>query len=279
MKLSIFSLPKDCSSYEELSSFLFSNGISGVEPYPGWNFAEPDIELANKLRKHCEKLGVAIPCFSAFSDLGVPGREEEVERIKKYIDVAAALGSPYFHSTLVPFIDKAAVPPMENVYDTTVERVKVICDYAQKRNVKCIYEPQGMIFNGLENMKKLFKGVDGAAELLLDVGNVYFVDEEPYDMARELAPIIKHVHFKDYQRRSSLEECEGVRAYETKNGNYLYDVKLGTGVIDFARIFNILLDAGYDGWYSLEYGSTLESVREGAITLEKIYNDVLNTRK
>lgn len=279
MKLSIFSAPKDCESYKDLATKGSAKNITAIEPYPGWELSTADVEEAKKIREYCEKIGVAIPCVSSFAFVGVPEKESEVERLKKFIDVTAALGCPYFHSTIVPYIEKDQVPPVEEVYDTSIERIKILCDYASKKNVSLLYEPQGMIFNGVEGMKKLMHDLDGAAAILLDVGNVYFVDEEPYEMARELAPLIKHVHLKDYQRKETAAECESEHFYETKGGKYLYNAKVGEGIIDFKKIFNILLDAGYDGWYSMEFGASIDAIREGADTLEAMYNEVLNNRK
>lgn len=268
----IFNMPRDCANYFELIDFAAENGFEGIEPFPYWDLETPDIDTAKRIREKCDQLGLNIPCFSAFAFLGV--EESEVERLKKYIEVTAALGAPYFHSTIIPFLDMSKVPPVESVMGTVVERVKIMCDHADKYGVGIVYEPQGMIFNGMDGMKMLFDAVGDQVALLHDVGNVYFVDEKPYDMAREMAPIIKHVHLKDYVYRTDKPADNMVDCYTSRGGNFIHSAKVGTGDIDFAKIFTILKDAGYTGKFSIESGGTKAGIIEAATALQKIYDEV-----
>ena len=41
--------------------------------------------------------------------------------------------------------------------------------------------------------------------------------------------------------------------YVSAAGNYMLEVTMGHGAVNFETVFELLLRSGYDGWYSLEY--------------------------
>lgn len=68
----------------------------------------------------------------------------------------------------------------------------------------------------------------------LDTGNPLAVGQEPVEAARQLAPLIRHVHLKDYTLHFAPE---GYRLVRCANGD---------GVIDFPAILRIVRANGHD---------------------------------
>jgi inosose dehydratase len=87
--------------------------------------------------------------------------------------------------------------------------------------------------------------------LLLDTGHLYWAGDDPLDMARAYAGRIRHVHLKDI-RRDVMERCNATnRSFIEAVMEGAFTVP-GDGVIDFAPIFQVLADAGYEGWLMVE---------------------------
>ncbi len=75
-------------------------------------------------------------------------------------------------------------------------------------------------------------GCSPAFGVTLDTGNPLAVAEDPVQYARAIAPLIGHVHLKDYTVHFAPE------------GYHLVRCKAGTGVIDFKGIMNELMPYG-----------------------------------
>lgn len=87
--------------------------------------------------------------------------------------------------------------------------------------------------------------------LLYDTGHFAYCGADPLEMVRKYADRIKHVHLKDIRP-------EIVEKVKTENLSFLEGVRLGTftvpgdGCIDFAPIFQVLDEAGYEGYMLVE---------------------------
>jgi inosose dehydratase len=87
--------------------------------------------------------------------------------------------------------------------------------------------------------------------LLLDTAHIAFAGDDPLDLARTYADRIGHVHMKSIRpevvsrvREEGLSFQEGVELG-------VFTVP-GDGSIDFRPIFEVLADAGYEGWLVVE---------------------------
>lgn len=77
-------------------------------------------------------------------------------------------------------------------------------------------------------------GNSPALGVTLDAGNPLAVGEEPVEAARRLAPIIRHIHLKDYTIHFAREGFRLVRC------------AAGDGVVDFPAILGIVRANGHD---------------------------------
>ena len=87
--------------------------------------------------------------------------------------------------------------------------------------------------------------------LLYDTGHFAYCKEDPLEMAKKYINRIKHVHLKDIRK-------DMVDRVEKENLSFLEGVRLGTftvpgdGSIDFEPIFQVLEEAGYEGYMLVE---------------------------
>ena len=83
--------------------------------------------------------------------------------------------------------------------------------------------------------------------LLFDSGHLSFAGIDPEKVLKRYVNRIKHVHLKDIRE-------EMVKKSQNERWSFLKGVREGVftvpgdGDVDFAPIFRILEDAGYEGW-------------------------------
>jgi sugar phosphate isomerase/epimerase len=216
---------------------------------------------AQKIRDALTASETDIACISCYLDVVADTapyakNEEDVENVKRCIDLAAAIGSPFVHHTLVTRLYGG-----RDNYDAVLREVLAvageIADYAMARGITVLYEPQGMLFNGLAGYSLFFDAMRHEHEnvgVCLDVGNPLWVDEDCYALAEKYAPYVKHVHLKDYV----LGESATGSKLCTLGGTPIREVRLGTGIVDVERVLDILKHSGYDGYLSIEDNSTAD---------------------
>ena len=88
-----------------------------------------------------------------------------------------------------------------------------------------------------EDFLRLYEasGESPAFGVCLDAGNPLAVGQEPVETAKTLAPLIRHVHLKDY------------RVHFAPNGYRLVRCAAGEGVVDFPAILKIVRANGFSG--------------------------------
>ncbi len=211
------------------------------------------IEQVREARKALYFHGVSISCCSVFANLY--NSPETVEYLKSYAELAYELGSPFLHHTLLPWIEPCAdIPEAEEAIERVVDAAEEIANHAAKFGVTCLYEGQGLIANGIVGYHKFFDEMKRRCKnvgVCGDIGNSLFVDVSPKDFFHEFISDIKHVHVKEYKRFPSTEERKP-GWMRTRDGSYIADVPLGTGICEIDECMKILKAAGYDDVVSIE---------------------------
>lgn len=275
MKLGLFSLPREITSYRQAVDFAKTCGIAAVEPYCDREFTLPDVDAAKRLADYAGEQGIGICCFSLAVNVAATDNTAEIERLKRYADVAAAMGSPFLHHTLLPGLKHDFVRlPFSQLLQRAVQSIRTIYDYAEQVGVKCVYEDQGYVFNGCERFERLIEAVDREIGVVADLGNILFVGEQPEVFVGRFAPFIDHVHVKDYLFQPGDSDQPDSHWLTTRDGDYLRDTIIGHGAINFEKIIRILLRAGYQGYYSLEYcgpEDAFKAIRTSADNLQRLY--------
>ena len=263
--------------YDSLFEFLKTNGYEAVElleMYNGeqiFNSEAEVLEFARLLKLN----GIASSCYSVYMDIYDKKIGSAEEYLKKQVDIASILGSPYLHHTLKPELEKTSdLINIDDLLSVGMPILKNVADYAKSKGITLLYEPQGMYFNGA-GLKKLIDtfakmGVENVG-VCSDFGNSMFVDYAPYEIISEMMQYVRHVHIKDYKL------CpDGEGDYRSSGGQCFYEVEYAKGDMKNRECIEALLDAGYNGYFSTELNPRgMTSDDAGVDALKRIRKDFL----
>ena len=247
-----------CDGAEKTAEYGKRMGFSSVEVLEsigaGHPYAIPDVKTAGEVRRVFDAHGISVACYSVGCD--VYGNPASEDALVYHAEIAAALGCPYLHHTLkTGLVMRPDAPAVDAVLDEITAAAIRIADRAKPLGVTCIYEDQGMYANGIENFGRFYREVHRVCDntgVCGDFGNILFVDEDPVQFLAAFAADIRHVHVKDYLRKTFDGAVPAGGWYPTKHGRYLRDTTVGAGIIDIPACMKVLHDAGYRGAYALE---------------------------
>lgn len=286
MKKSCFLISYDRYMNEEKTIGVLdrvkADGFDAVEPYPAPDiFNDTDgMDNTKRVKEKIEKYGLECSCFSYGINI-LDDPKAAYINLKKAVDIAHVLGSPYLHHTMQLALEHKGLPVYQQVENTFVDVSRAVAEYAGEKGIICIYENQGFLINTVDRLGSLLSKIDMPnTGVCLDVGNSLFYDIEPEDYAGAFASLIKHVHVKDYLRKKTYP---GKNWYRTISGDYLCDTPIGHGVVDFEKIITMLIKSGYNGYYSLEGGGNADDQQKGILrsmeTLQFYYDRAVENAK
>lgn len=232
-------------------------------------------EMAAVLVSEAEKYNIEISAYLIGAQLYKETKEEEkneVERIKKQIDIANLLGVKLFRYDIMFSL------PKYTTYKQALKRVvpymREIADYAKQYGIITMSENHGVIFQDADRMIEVVSEVDHENyQLLVDIGNFMCADEIPQISVGKVARLAAHVHVKDFNKYTFEEGKDMEKAFRTRGGNYLVGTTPGKGDANVPVCIELLKAAEFDGYIDLEYEGTrdcIEALAEGLETLKKI---------
>lgn len=189
-------------------------------------------------------------------------RRAEIERVKKEVDIAAALGVRLMrHDAGSRPIPETSVAQFERDLPGIVAACREVAEYAALFGITTSVENHGYHMQGSERVSRLVLGVDRKNyRTTLDVGNFLCADEDPYVATRNNISLASHVHMKDFYVR---DRNPGEGWFQSKNGRYLRGAIVGQGDIDMPAVIKVIKDSGYDGYVSVEFEG-MEDCRLGS---------------
>ena len=253
-KITLYSPPfSSVKSYFEMVDIAAEYGLN-LETINLLELSEPDLEFAKKLRKYADEKNVKVTCVSVGMNIVGDDSREMIEKMKKYADIAAILGSPYLHHTVAFYFfnPDEVLENRDEYFKKGIAAVQEVYDYAEKLGVRTIHEDQGFIFNGVGGIGAISELSGRNTGVVADFGNILFADETIEDFIPKISNKIVNVHIKDYT--SSPEgtyEADEFTLMSIKH-NKLEDCAFGEGVVNFDRAFEELEKMGYDGYYAME---------------------------
>lgn len=265
------------NSVKDTLQYVKNDGFDAAEPGYAHELTGPQgAENAKAVREEGERLGLEFSCFShGMSILNRP-RVELLQEMKYCVDIAKELGSPFYHHTFQLSCSQKNLPLYNTHKQTFIDVAREIAYYAGERGIECLYEDQGYLMNTPERMCELLHEINlPNTGICLDVGNALYYDQLPETYAGILASYIKHVHIKDYLKKP-LEMLATKKSWSSSiSGNGLRGTVVGHGVINFEKVFSVLLLGGYNGYYSLEFDGIEETLFAVSQSLEnmKAYYD------
>lgn len=214
-----------------------------------------EIEYAGKLRAEADRVGIEIASYTVGADLYNTDIDEEIERIKKKVDVAEVMGAKVFrHDVMFGYNTPREYRGFMNSLPRYADACRRITEYAAEKGIRTMSENHGLICQDSDKMEALVNTVAHPNYgLLVDIGNFLCADENPVTAVGRVAPYAFHVHVKDFILKSGNEYANTEGFFKTRGGNYLRGTVAGQGVVPVRQCLNTLKAVGYDGNVSLEF--------------------------
>jgi protein FrlC len=164
-------------------------------------------------------------------------RQRSVDYLKKSINVACALGSPF--ASVCPGFSIYPQTPSQ-AWDTLRKSLAQLADFAKDMPLIVLLEPAHRMESDLvltvADGIKMVQELDGRIGLLPDIGHLQVNRESLQDVVDRLAGIPCHWHIDD--------NC----------GNSDDHLVPGEGIIDYRGFLHDLISAGYAGSLAVELG-------------------------
>ncbi|RED55468.1 sugar phosphate isomerase/epimerase family protein [Cohnella lupini] len=212
-------------------------------------------ELIDAIKAKATEVGIAISNYAIganFAGLDAEAYEREIDRVKREVDIAAALGAKLMRHDVASSRDTSIGRFMEDL-PKLAEACRRIADYAAPLGITTSVENHGYYIQASDRVQALVNEVGrDNFRTTLDIGNFVCVDENPTVAVRNNIPFASIVHFKDfYIRPAALDPGEGW--FRSSGGAYLRGAIVGHGDLDIRSAVRIVRESGYDGYVSIEF--------------------------
>lgn len=234
-----WSLNKVVGYYKDLGVFgIEIRGINDIMNPLEMDCFRPENEEDTK--KYLRANGMKIICFDTSCKFDNDElAEKSMADGKIAIDFSARYNIPFIRvfGNELPPIDADDREERENAM---ISCLKELSDYAALKGVKVLLETHGNVCN-IENIIKTVEALKDhpGFGILWDIAHSdkYYAEniEEFYELIR---PLICHIHLKDHFRLPNYQ-------------NELKD--FGEGEIPIKKIISLLINDGYDGYFSFEH--------------------------
>lgn len=236
-------------------------GFQGIE-FSGFG---PDgegvdqIELAKKVKDACAEANLTIMSWTVGANFLSPAGggtvDDEIARLKGQVDICEALGAPKMRHDAT-----GGFPGRKNDLSDYIEALPIVAkgyagvtEYAADKGIKTMIENHGFFFQDSDRVEALINKVGNPNfGALVDIGNFLCADEEPIQAVKRMAPYAFHVHAKDFHVKDASED-PGEGWFRSRGGNWLRGSIIGHGNVNIKGCLDILKEAGYDGFLSIEF--------------------------
>ncbi|MCA0757137.1 sugar phosphate isomerase/epimerase [Paenibacillus sp. N4] len=266
-------------SVRDVISYIASIGGEHAEIVPlGFNLTEQP-ELIGVIRQQAEESGIELSNYAVganFSGLADEEFAAEIERLKREVDIAAALGVKKMRHDVASSPDLTIARFLSEL-PRLAEACRIIADYAAPLGITTSVENHGYYIQHSDRVQALVGLVDRPNfRTTLDVGNFLCVDEDPAVAVQANIGIASMVHVKDfYYRKGTATLGEGW--FGTSGGNWLRGAIAGHGDIDMPRVLRIVKESGYDGYISIEFEgmeNCKTGTRLGFENVKRLWNEI-----
>jgi sugar phosphate isomerase/epimerase len=208
-------------------------GMQGTMDLP--SLPEFGAKRLEQSKKEIADRGLRISCVSSSANLHTAGQdhEQQLADARRFIDLASQLAAPY-----VRVFGNKLIGPRAPAIEHIAASLRELGDYAGPKNVAVLLESHGDFTDAPTLREILEKAGSSHVGLLWDAHNT-FVDgkEDPAISVSQLGKYIRHTHLKD----SRME------------GGEAHYVLTGRGGVPVKRQVELLVEAGYAGYYSFEW--------------------------
>ncbi|MBE6750828.1 MAG: sugar phosphate isomerase/epimerase [Ruminococcaceae bacterium] len=266
--------------YIEICDLAKKMGYDGIEFIDlineDWGITGDPIEIAKEINAHCKKIGLDIIAYTVGANFLHPNPEEQVEKLKKCIDICEALGAPIMRHDAASNPEKFRKEPLYN-YRTAIKEIapyiRKVTEYAAKKGIKTCVENHGFFFQDPKRVEELILAVNHENYgWLCDIGNFLCADSEPSHATSIAAPYAFHIHVKDFIFKPGTEQKPSGEWITTNCGNYIRGTIIGHGAVPVQACINALKKAGYDGYISVEFEGIEENLPSLKMNIEFLHS-------
>ncbi len=230
-------------------------GFEGVEITEQQLSIEEMRAMAQKLREQSKEYGIPIVSYLVGADFLRNDVDEEVKRLHKHVEIAALLGAPLMRHDAARGVD-ADGKPVDFWYalPRIAEGYRKVTEFAAGFGIHTMIENHGYYAQDSDRVKAIVDTVKHPNfGWLVDIGNFLCADEEPMHAVAVGAPYAVHAHVKDFHVRTKAQGKPNAGWFDTRGGNFLRGAVAGHGQVDIKGCLQLLKNAGYDKWLSLEF--------------------------
>lgn len=242
-----------------------SLGVDGVELYSGM------LDLQNPAgwphwRAEIGRRGLAMPMLCCSPDFTQPDpalHQREIDRERHWIEMTAALGGTYCR---VLSGQKRPELTAEQGLALAASGIVACLPYAAECGVTLTlenhYKDNYWLHPEFAQQADLFCALVERVDALghanfgvnFDPSNALITGDDPIALLRRVRHRVVTMHGSDrYLREGTLDDLrrgEGAEGYAA----HLHHGEIGKGLIDYPLVFQLLHEAGFDGWISIEDG-------------------------
>ncbi|TDQ41443.1 sugar phosphate isomerase/epimerase family protein [Aureibacillus halotolerans] len=232
-----------------------------------------NVQVARDIRKKGQDIGLEISNYAiggqVLTDDGQVSTAE-VERLKREVDIAEALGVKRMrHDVASHRDDRLTINHFDRDLSALADACREVAQYAKGAEITTSVENHGFYVQGAERVSRLIAAVNETNfALTLDVGNYLCVDEEPEASVMKTLELASMVHFKDFLIRRG-ERTPGGHWIQTPYGSYLRGTVIGDGGVDLSAIARRVA-ASYDGYVSVEFEGPEECLWAAELSLNNV---------
>jgi sugar phosphate isomerase/epimerase len=227
----------------EYFHWVANQGIRSVEVNAHPQAAKHLLDSANdesvaKIATWAEEAGVDIICIAARNDFTIPDEialEKEIQRVQRFIDIAKQLKAKFVR-LLSGGHRNDNVPP--EVFTRLHYAFNQIGDYAEEHGIKITIENHGGPTATGQRVAKIMEGIKSpVVGANYDPANFLNQGTDPLMALRYILPWVNYSHWKD------VTWADGRPQF----------CAFGKGEIVWEPIIKELLNAGYRGYWGVEY--------------------------
>ena len=190
------------------------------------------------MRQQCSETGLtslAVTAYTGFVSSSAKERQANVDELRRYADLAAALGANYVRTFLGELPEGTKIE--SSMYEKIAECLREAADHAQSLDVIIAVEPHDNFVRSSSVVPILTRINHAALRVIWDIGNTFAADETPAEGFALLKDHIGYVQVKDGRKsRDGWQLCS-----------------LGKGDVPLREAFELLLSNEYQGAFSVEW--------------------------
>ncbi|MCM3781364.1 sugar phosphate isomerase/epimerase [Neobacillus mesonae] len=254
----------------DIIDWIAENGGDHMELVPYGYTVVDNYELSDAIRMRALSAGIELSNYSMpanFVQETDEAFDEEIERVKKHVDVVHRMGIRHMRHDVTAFTlpkEKTTIAWFEENLPLMVRGSQMIADYAAQFGITTTIENHGFCVQASDRVQRVLQAVDRPNfKTTLDVGNFMCVDEDPIIGVMNNLPHASLIHFKDFYFRPFDEHPGEGKWFTTTNGNFLRGAIVGHGDIPIRKIVKLIKSSGYDGNITIEFEG-MEECREAS---------------